>query len=92
MNDLNTVLPYILGVNVIVFILMGIDKRKAVKHQYRIPERTFWLLAFIGGAAGALIGMKVFRHKTKHRSFTIGMPLLIIVNAVILAYFFYSLS
>lgn len=92
MNELNTVLPYILGVNLIVFILMGVDKQKAIKHQYRIPERTFWLLAVIGGSAGALIGMKTFRHKTKHRSFTIGMPLLLIVNAGVIAYFFFSLS
>lgn len=74
----------------ITFMLMGIDKRKAIKHQYRIPERTFWLLTLIGGAMGALIGMNVFRHKTKHRSFVIGMPLLLVFNCMVFLYLFVS--
>ncbi|MBM7597744.1 uncharacterized membrane protein YsdA (DUF1294 family) [Virgibacillus halotolerans] len=90
MNELNTILTYVAGANIITFILMGVDKQKAIKHQYRIPERTFWLLSLIGGAFGSLIGMNVFRHKTKHRSFVIGMPILLIFNCIVVSYFFMS--
>lgn len=69
---------------------MGIDKQKAIKHQYRIPERTFWLLSLIGGAIGSLVGMSLFRHKTKHHTFVIGMPVLIIVQLLLPLYFFMS--
>lgn len=77
---------FIIFVNLIGFVLMRIDKQKAVKGQFRIPERTFWLIGLLGGAIGTLIGMKTFRHKTKHRSFTIGMPFLVMVNLVTFAY------
>ncbi|MEC5421976.1 DUF1294 domain-containing protein [Virgibacillus sp. C22-A2] len=86
MNELNTILPYIIGVNIITYTLMGVDKQKARKHKYRIPERTFWLLAIAGGALGALIGMKVYRHKTKHRSFTVGMPAILFVHLILLIF------
>lgn len=71
---------YILGVNLISFVLMGIDKRKAEKKKFRIPERTLWAVSLLGGALGSLIGMNYFRHKTKHKSFKIGIPLLLLVN------------
>ena len=87
MNEL--FIPYILTVNLITLILMRIDKQKAIKKQFRIPERTFFMLSFLGGAIGTYIGMKVFRHKTKHRRFTIGIPLLILWN---LAAFIYGLG
>lgn len=80
MSDLLPAFLYFLGASAVAFILMGVDKQKAKKGQWRIPERTLWTLALIGGALGGWIGMRVFRHKTKHRSFIIGMPLLIIVN------------
>lgn len=85
---MNSLILYILGVNAITFLLMRIDKQKAVKDQYRIPERTFWLLSILGGAIGSYAGMKMFHHKTKHPSFTIGMPLLIVVNIIQFAYLF----
>ncbi|AXI09651.1 DUF1294 domain-containing protein [Oceanobacillus sp. 143] len=88
----NQLLAYILLVNVIEFFLMRVDKQKAIKGQYRIPERTFWLLALLGGAIGGYAGMKVFRHKTKHRSFTIGMPILIIINIALFGYFITALG
>ena len=87
MNEL--LMPYILTVNVITLILMRIDKQKAIKKQFRIPERTFFLLSFLGGAIGTYIGMKTFRHKTKHRSFTIGIPILIIWNLAAFIYLSY---
>ncbi|UJL45025.1 DUF1294 domain-containing protein [Virgibacillus sp. NKC19-16] len=92
MNELNTILIYILGVNGITFFLMGRDKQKAKKQHYRIPERTFWTLSVLGGSLGSYSGMKVFRHKTKHRSFVVGMPLLIILQVIGIAYIFVSMS
>ncbi|RKQ29925.1 DUF1294 domain-containing protein [Oceanobacillus halophilus] len=80
MNTLNMVLFYIIGVNIIGFFLMRVDKQKAIKQKYRIPERTFWLIALFGGAAGTYAGMKSFRHKTKHTSFIVGMPIVILLN------------
>lgn len=77
---MSTLLWYVLGVNIISFTLMGIDKRKAEKKKWRIPERTFWGVSILGGALGSLIGMNFFRHKTKHSSFKIGIPLLILLN------------
>ncbi|WP_254434132.1 DUF1294 domain-containing protein [Halobacillus sp. Marseille-Q1614] len=62
--------------SLIQFLLMGYDKKQARERKWRISEKTLWLLALFGGAAGAAAGMQVFRHKTKHTSFVIGMPLL----------------
>ncbi len=58
------------------FVLMGIDKSRAIRRRRRIPERAFFVLALLGGAAGVIGGMLAFRHKTLHRSFRIGVPLL----------------
>lgn len=60
---------------------MGVDKRKAIKHQWRISEKTLWITAIIGGSIGVIIGMRFFKHKTKHQLFTIGIPLILIVQA-----------
>lgn len=68
---------YIILINLIAFVVFGIDKRKARKGQWRVPESTLFILAIIGGSIGALLGMLVFRHKTKHRKFTIGIPLIL---------------
>lgn len=85
---LNSIWIFIIGVNAITFILMGVDKRKAVRNQYRIPERTFWALSILGGAIGSYIGMQTFRHKTKHTSFMVGIPILIAVNIVLFVWLF----
>ncbi|MFD2627935.1 DUF1294 domain-containing protein [Oceanobacillus kapialis] len=90
MEELNGILFYLLGVNVITFIIMGMDKQKARKEKYRIPERTFWLLAIVGGALGAIIGMQRYRHKTKHRAFMWGMPILFLVNVASVLYLLYA--
>ncbi|APC48067.1 DUF1294 domain-containing protein [Virgibacillus halodenitrificans] len=92
MNELSGVLFYLIGVNIFTYILMGMDKQKAIKKKYRIPERTFWLLSLLGGALGVLIGMKAFRHKTKHKSFQYGAPILLIVNIVCFVYLFFYMS
>lgn len=92
MNVIQIIILYGIGVNVIAYILMGVDKHKAKKHTYRISERTLWGCAIIGGSIGALVGMKQFRHKTKHRSFVIGMPLLITVQVILVTYFALQVS
>ena len=92
MEQLNAFLLYFAGVNIVAFILMGIDKQKAKKGAYRIPERTFWSLAIIGGAIGAFFGMRRYRHKTKHRSFIIGMPILICIHFGLFLYIYSLLS
>ncbi len=89
MNELNLIILFLIGVNAMAFILMGIDKQKAIRHKYRIPERTFWGLAILGGAVGALLGMKRYRHKTKHRSFVLGMPTLIVIHIILIVYLTY---
>lgn len=61
-------LGYLLGINVLAFLLYGFDKWKAKKNKWRIPEKTLFGIAFLGGSLGALIGMQVFHHKTKHWS------------------------
>ncbi|MDP4164467.1 MAG: DUF1294 domain-containing protein [Bacillota bacterium] len=83
---MNLLIFYLL-INAVGFLMMGEDKKRARKHQYRIQERTLWLVAIFGGAVGSTIGMQVFRHKTKHTSFKIGFPLLAAVEFVLFVYF-----
>ncbi|MFB5662948.1 DUF1294 domain-containing protein [Alteribacillus sp. HJP-4] len=86
-GDIMTAILIILAaVNLFAIVLMGLDKRKARKRQYRIPEKNFLVLCLLGGAAGVLVGMKIFRHKTKHKSFTMGVPLLLVMQAAALLY------
>lgn len=62
---------------------MFIDKKKAIKHAYRIPEATLFTIALIGGSIGSIVGMQWFRHKTKHWYFVIGMPAILIVQVIL---------
>lgn len=75
-------------INAIGFFMMGEDKRRAKRHEYRISERTLWLTAMIGGALAMTIAMHLFRHKTKHTNFKLGFPLIAMCQAVIIVYFF----
>ena len=70
--------------NFIVFLLYGIDKRRAIRKRWRIKETTLILSAFFMGGMGAFLGIKAFQHKTKHLKFRILIPLAIIVNIVII--------
>ena len=72
---------YLGVVNIVLFILMGVDKVKAIKGSRRIPEATLFLLAIIGGGLGGSFGMFSFRHKTRHLKFLIGFPAITIVQA-----------
>ena len=78
------VLIYLLTVNAAAFLMMCLDKRFAVHGQWRIPEKTLFLLAVLGGSLGGCLAMRLFHHKTRHRSFAIGFPLLLVVQAAAL--------
>lgn len=77
---------YFLIISCISFLLMYIDKQKAIKREWRIPESTLMTLSLIGGAVGTYLGVYTFRHKTKHTKFTIGVPICIVIN--IFSYYF----
>ena len=79
-------LYYLIFINLLAFLLMGLDKAKARRHKWRIPEKTLFLSAIIGGSIGAILGMQVFRHKTKHASFRIGMPCILIAQLGLAVY------
>lgn len=80
---------YYLGIiNVIVFIVYGIDKFKAKNGIWRIPEATLLLLAVVGGSIGAWCGIKAWHHKTMHKKFKYGIPLIIVLQIVLIVYFF----
>ena len=72
--------------NVITFFLYGIDKRKAKKNRWRIPESILLLLAVLGGSIGALMGMKIWHHKTMHKKFKYVIPLIMILQIGMLLY------
>ncbi len=81
---------YVLLINICAFVVMFVDKKAAIKQKRRISEKTLFTLALIGGTVGSLWGMQCFRHKTKHKSFTIGMPLILIAQLGLLAWYFYE--
>ena len=78
------VVSYLIIINFISFILVAIDKRKAIKNRYRISEKTFFIFSFIGGSLGTLLGMFQFHHKTKKLKFLIGIPILLLFNILVL--------
>ena len=87
MQQLSTpVILYLILINLLAFALMGVDKSKARRHKWRIPEKTLFLSALLGGSVGAIVGMQVFRHKTKHWYFVVGMPAILIAQ-IIIGYF-----
>lgn len=79
-------LLYLILINAAAFLLMLVDKQKARKNLWRIPERTLFLSALLGGSVGALLGMYTFRHKTRHLSFTLGMPAILIGQLILVGY------
>ena len=80
---------YLLAVNLLAFILYGIDKKRARNREWRISERTLIGIAVIGGCIGAILGMHVFHHKTRHWYFRYGLPVILIIQ-VLLAWFLYN--
>ena len=77
---------YLAGINIVTFALYGIDKRRAKKQRWRIPERTLLLLPLIGGSVGGLLGMAVFHHKTRHWYFRVGLPVMFFAQAALAVY------
>lgn len=75
---------YLLIINALAFILMLADKKKAKKNKWRIKERTLLGISLIGGSLGGMLGMSLFRHKTKHLRFSIGLPCMLAVHIVLL--------
>lgn len=87
----NCILGYLLIINALGFLLMLIDKQKAKKGAWRIKERTLFLTAALGGSIGSLLGMYTFRHKTKHLSFTLGIPAILITQVALVFFVAYYL-
>lgn len=77
---------YVIAVNLLGLLSMRSDKTRAKRSKYRIPERRLFLIAAAGGAIGVYAGMQMFRHKTKHPSFFIGIPLILFVQLVLIGY------
>ncbi len=76
-------IAYFLVMNIIGYAIMGVDKAKAKKHAWRIPEATLFSVAILGGSIGCILGMFHFRHKTKHWYFVVGMPLIFFIQLAI---------
>ena len=77
---------YLLVINLVGFAMMGIDKNRAKRGAWRIPEKTLFTCALLGGSLGTTLGMSTFRHKTKHWYFKYGMPLILVVQVLLINY------
>ena len=80
------ILIYVAVMSVIAFGAFGLDKYKAKADKWKTPEKTLFILAILGGGIGAFLGMQVFRHKTKHTQFVIGIPAIMIVQIALIAW------
>lgn len=84
--SLQNIIIYLLLINILGFLIIFIDKRKAKKGSWRIPEKTLFIIAFIGGSIGTISGMYTFRHKTQKLKFTLGFPAILIMQIIIAVY------
>ena len=84
MNPITFLIIYFVIINIVGFAIMGIDKRKAIKRAFRIPEATLFIVALIGGSVGSILGMQVFRHKTRHWYFVFGMPAILVIQIALI--------
>ena len=80
------ILGWYVLLNLLLYGAMALDKRRAKKHQWRIPEKTLFLLAFLGGGLGGILAMVQKRHKTKHISFIIGFPVAMILHILLIVF------
>lgn len=78
------ILFYLLIINLIGFVIMFIDKSRSIHKEWRVPEKNLIGLSMIGGSIGMLLGMNLFRHKTKHKKFTIGIPFILILQFLLI--------
>lgn len=83
---LKSALIYLLFINLLAFLLMGLDKRRAKKEAWRIPERTLFLPVLLGGGLGGCLGMRTFRHKTRHWYFRFGFPAIFLLELVLVLF------
>ncbi|CAG9619582.1 DUF1294 domain-containing protein [Sutcliffiella rhizosphaerae] len=86
---MEVLIGYYLLINIIGFVVMKVDKRRAIQQKWRVPELHLWGIALLGGPLGEWIGMNTFRHKTKHLSFRLGLPMLTIIHAMAWGYYFF---
>ena len=84
---MNTLICYIVVINLVSFMMFGIDKYKARRGQWRISEATLLAVAAIGGSIGVWMGMKVWHHKTLHSKFRYGVPIMLLAHIALMAYF-----
>ena len=82
----NALLYYLIVINIVTFVVYGIDKLKAKQGSWRISEATLLIFAVIGGSIGALLGMKIWHHKTMHKKFKYGLPLILIIQIMLIGY------
>lgn len=91
MNEITrstVVIFYLVIVNILAFLLYGIDKRKAKRARWRIPESVLLGMAAVGGSVGAWLGMRVWHHKTQHKKFRYGVPAILVAQIVVLVLIF----
>ena len=89
MSFIQIAVIYLIVINILGFLVMGLDKHKAKMADRRIPENTLFMLTILGGGVGTIAGMYVFHHKTKKMKFKVGMPLILILEILIFVYFKY---
>ncbi len=80
------IISYLVVINIVAFLAFGIDKWKAQKRRWRISEYSLLMLAVVGGSIGALMGMRIWRHKTLHAKFRYGLPLILLVQVALCVY------
>ena len=83
---ISNIIMYLIVINIVGFFAMGIDKWKAKNNAWRIPENTLFGITALGGGIGTIVGMYVFRHKTKKAKFTIGLPTILILEIILIVY------
>lgn len=86
MIGIRNIILYLVIINLLGFFAMGIDKWKAKRGKWRIPEDTLFMFTILGGGLGTIAGIYVFRHKTKKKKFTIGMPVIFILEVILVTY------
>lgn len=82
---MNALQYYLIFINIVSFLLMGTDKWRSIRHRWRIPEKTLFLTALLGGSLGSLLGMGIFWHKVRNKYFVVGMPAILIAQLVLLS-------
>ncbi len=84
MRIIYLIIGYLIGINIAGLISMRLDKKRAIRHQWRIPEATLFLIALLGGSLGSILGMQLFRHKTRHWYFVWGMPIIFFMELALI--------